>query len=250
MVAATRSRLAGPGGKAIGELRSGLIVAIVTGELLGPITPARWRWLRRRYDSSSAELRRAALELCDLGLFTVENSRMQVSEQDTWRLFATPVFRELNQPRGREAIASYMDARQLVDPRLCALAAQRRCAADDLALSEALRSISAVRRASIGRHRRIRNHRTGEECLRRAIARAARNRYLAETSARLRRHRRDAEWATEQALVCPTSASLVEAVTGAILAGHAEHESHAAGAEIDLFESWTWRRLADLPRDS
>ena len=69
MLAATESRPAGLVGEAIGELRSGLIVAIVTGELLGPITPARWRWLGRRYDASSAELRRAALELCDLGLF-------------------------------------------------------------------------------------------------------------------------------------------------------------------------------------
>ena len=175
---------------------------------------------------------------------------MQVSEPDSWRLFATPVFRELNQPRGREAIASYIDARQLVDPRLCALAAERRCAADGLALSQALESITAVRRASTGRHRRLRDHRDGDECLREAIARAARNRYLGETSARLRRHRRDAEWATEQALVCPTAASLVEKVTGAILIGHADHASHAAEAEIDLFESWTWRRLADLARDS
>ncbi len=250
MSAATETRPAGLVGEGIGDLRPGLIVAIVTGELLGAITPARWRWLGRRYDASSAELRRAALELCDLGLFTVENSRMQVSEPDSWRLFAAPVFRELNQPRGREAIASYMDARRLVDPRLCALAAQRRCAADGLALSQALESISAVRRAAIGQHERIRKHRTGDECLREAIARAAQNRYLAATSDRLRNHGRDAHWATEQALVCPTAASLVEAVTGAILAGHAEHASHAAEAEIDLFESWTWRRLADLARDS
>jgi DNA-binding FadR family transcriptional regulator len=250
VLAVTETRPAGLVGEAIGELRSGLIVAIVTGELLGPITPARWHWLGRRYDASSAELRRAALELCDLGLFTVENSRMQVSQQDSWRLFAPPVFRELNQLRGREALASYMDARQCVDPTLCALAAQRRCAADGRALSQALESISAVRRAAMEQHERIGKHRTGDECLREAIARAARNRYLAETSARLRRHRRDAEWATEQALVCPAAASLVEAVTGAILAGHAEHASHAAEAEIDLFESWAWRRLADLARDS
>ena len=80
------------------------------------------------------------------------------------------------------------------------------------------------------------------------IARAARNRFLADASARLRRKARDADWASEQAAVCPRAASLVDAGTEAILAGDATQSSLAARAEIDLLESWTWRKLAALSR--
>ena len=102
-----------------------------------------------------------------------------------WRLFAPSVFQELDQPRGREAIAAYMDARRCVDPTLCALAAERRGAADVIELSEAIGSISDAREATSGFHCRIRAYQAGNDGLRAAIARAARNRYLAAVSVRL-----------------------------------------------------------------
>ena len=173
---------------------------------------------------------------------------MRVSEQDSWRLFAPSVFQELDQPRGREAIVAYMDARRCVDPTLCARAAERRGAADAIELSQAIGSISGAREATSGLRFRIRAYQAGDDGLREAIARAARNRYLAAVSARLHRHLRDAEWASEQALRCSATASLLDAVTNAILRGDAKQASHAAHAEIDLLESWSWRRLTDLGR--
>jgi DNA-binding FadR family transcriptional regulator len=144
-----------------------------------------------------------------------------------------------------DALAANMDARRCVDPTLCALAAQRRGAADVVELAQAHGWISTVRAASSGLHRSIRAHRAGNDRLREAIARAARNRYLADASARIHRRLRDAEWATEQGLRSSVE-SMLEALTDAILRGDPEQASHASQAETDLLESWSWRRLADL----
>ena len=127
MIGTAVTRPAGPGVEAIDDVRSALVADIVAGDLVGPITRGE---LARRYKTASAALQPAMLELQDLGLLAGEGSRVRVSEQDSWRLFAPSVFQELDQPRGREAIAAYMDARRCVDPTLCALAAERRGAAD------------------------------------------------------------------------------------------------------------------------
>jgi DNA-binding FadR family transcriptional regulator len=229
---------------AIDDLRSALVTDIVAGDLVGPITRGK---LARRYKTAPAALQPAMLELQDLGLLAGEGSQMRVCEHDSWRLFAPAVFQELNQPRGREAIAAYMDARRCVDPTLCARAAGRRGASDVIELSQAAGSIAAAREAS-GLHLRIRAYRAGNDRLREAIARAGRNRYLAAVSARLHQHLRDAEWASEQAVRSSAAGALLEALTNTILRGDAEQASDAAHAEIDLIESWSWRRLADLAR--
>jgi DNA-binding FadR family transcriptional regulator len=238
------TRPAGPDVDAIDDVRSALVTDIVAGDLVGPITRGQ---LARRHKISSAALHPTMLELQDLGLLAGEGSRLRVSEEDSWRLFAPPVFQELNQPRGREAISAYMDARRCVDPTLCTLAAARRGPADVIELSQAVGSISAARESS-DLHRGIRAYQAGNDRLREAIARAARNRYLAAVSERLHRHLRDAEWAIDQALRSSATAALIETLTNAILRGDAKEASHAAHAEIDLFESWSWRRLADLGR--
>ena len=76
---------------------------------------------------------------------------MRVADQESWRLLSHAVFPELDQPRGRNAIAAYMEARRIVDGQLCALAALRRCADDIDELSHVIRLIAAVTRASTER---------------------------------------------------------------------------------------------------
>lgn len=245
MSTATTIRPIGPRDRAGGEIRSALIADIVAGELLGPVTSDSWRRLGTRYEASPATLRLAAIELHELGLLTVDGSRVRVSEQESWRLFAPAVFRELDQPRGRDAIAAYMDARRFFEAELSAQAARRRGARDIVQLSQALRSFSAAARTSGQPHLRLRSHRAADERLRRTIARASHNRYLAAVSARLRRPMQDADWMTKRALACPVAASLVNALIDAVRRGDVEPASDAAQAEIDLIESWAWRRLAD-----
>jgi DNA-binding FadR family transcriptional regulator len=227
-------------------VRSALIADIVAGELLGPIRPSRWRQLAARYGTSPGGWRMAMQGLPELGLLTGEGAQIQVSGHDSWRLFAPSVFQVLNQPRGHEAIAAYWEARRWVDPALSALAAQRRSAADITEIRQALGSMAAARSAKPDR--RLREYLTSDDRLREAILRAARNRYLAPISARLRRFTRDADWAAEQALVCAEVASCLETLTDAIVHGDSEQAARAAQAEIDLLECWTWRRLDEIER--
>ena len=244
MIGTAVTRPAGPDVDAIDNVRSALITDIVAGDLVGPITRDQ---LARRHKISSAELHPTLLELQDLGLLAGEGSRMRVSEQHSWRLFAPPVFRKLNQPRGREAFTAYMDARRCVDPTLCTMAAARRGAADVIELSQAVGSISAARESS-DLHLGIRAYQAGNDRLREAIAR----RHGTDTS-RPCRHGCTGTCGTrngptEQELRSSAAAALIEMLTNAILRGDPKEASHAAHAELNLFESWSWRRLADLGR--
>ena len=217
VLAATETRPAGLVGEAIGELRSGLIVAIVSrrtsrahyARSLALAREALRRLLRRIATRRSRAVRSRAVHRRELA-----NAGVRAGLLASLCAACLPRAQPATRSRGDRFLHGRTPAcgSETVRAGSGAPLRGRRPRAVAGASFDLCRQTSAI-----GRHRRIRNHRTGDECLREAIARAARNRYLAETSARLRRHRRDAEWATEQALVCPTAASLVEAVTGAIL---------------------------------
>ena len=233
----------------IGDLRSILIADIVSGELLGTFALDGWSRLATRYEVSTAALRLVMAELQELGLVTVDRSEMRVADQESWHLLAPAVFPELDQPRGRDAIAAYMEARRIVDAELCALAAQRRCADDIDELSHVIRLIAAVTKASTEAPGPRRRFEAADERLRCTIARAARNRHLAAVSARLRRRMHDADGITRRARACPVSGSILNALVDAIRRGDPEEALRAAQDEIDLLERWVWRTLAGLRRD-
>jgi DNA-binding FadR family transcriptional regulator len=245
---ATMLRPVAPAESTVDGVRSALIADIVAGELDGRLTAGVWRLLGTRYEASAAVLRLAAVELHELGFLAVDGSGLRVSGHDSWRLFAPEVFRELDGPAGRDAISAYLDARRFVDSDLASRAARRRSARDVVELSKVLRIISAVARGSQQPHVRLRSYRAADEQLRRAIARASRNRYLAEVSSQLRGRTPDAAWIARRALVCPQTASILASLIGAVRRGDAEQASQATLAEIDLIESWAWRRLSSSDR--
>jgi DNA-binding FadR family transcriptional regulator len=244
----TIARSARLGDAAVDAVRSALIADIVAGELLGPLTPSRVRQLAARYNTSSGGLRMAMQGLPELGLLTDAGAQMHTSGHDSWRLFAPSVFPVLNQQRGHEAIAAYWEARRCVDPALSALAAQRRSAADIAEISRARGSLAAARQTSTNPNRGLREFLTSDDRLREAIAQAARNRYLARISARLRHCTRDADWVAEQALLCAETASCLETLTDAILDGNSGQAARAAQAELAVLGRLTWRRLDEIER--
>ena len=231
-----------------GDLRSALIADIVSGELHGPFTPDGRSTLATRYEVSAAALHLVTPELQELGLLTADRSGMRVADQESWRLLAPAVFAELDQPRGRNAIAAYMEARRIVDGQLCALAALRRCADDIDELSHVVRLIAAVTRASTEAPCPLRRYEAADERLRCTIARAAHNRHLSAVSTRLRRRMHDADGITRRARDCPVAGSILNALVEAIRRGDPEEALRAAQDEIDLVERWVWRTLAGLRR--
>lgn len=248
MAAGTKTRGARASARSTDEVRAALIADIVSGELFEPAAARGWRWLARRYDAPDSALRLAALDLHELGLVHVERTGVRAAEQESWRLFATPVFRELDRPEGRAVIAAFMDARRCVDPALCARAAARRRGADVTDLLLALGSLSAAAGAPREAADSVRRYRAANDRVRRAIGRTAGSRYLAAISARLRTRTRDAGWLFERARDCPEAALLLNAQVDAIRCGDAGQAAAAAHAEIDLIESWIWHTLAERGR--
>jgi DNA-binding FadR family transcriptional regulator len=244
MGAVATIRATGLASNPVDDVRSALVAEIVAGEIVGRVTAGSWRALGTRHEASTALLRLAAIELHELGLLTVDDSGLRISEHESWRLFAPAVFRELDQPRGRQVIASYMDARRLVDTDLSSLAARRRGLRDVLELARLLSSFSSAATASAQPHVRFQNYRAVDERLRRTIARASRNRHLAAVSGRLRSRIEEAEWITKRALSCRVSSSVVTALIDAVRCGNVEQAAAAAQAEIDLIESWVWQMLS------